>query len=53
MRHRARGSNLPKLGGLVLGALAFGGALTEVDWTIALSPNERDGLWARFEGLVE
>jgi hypothetical protein len=27
--------------------------LTNVEWTIPLEPNERDGLWARFESLFE
>jgi hypothetical protein len=27
--------------------------LSEVEWTIPLEPNERDGLWARFEGLFD
>jgi hypothetical protein len=27
--------------------------LSEVEWTIPLEPNERDGLWDRFEGLFE
>lgn len=27
--------------------------LSEVDWTIALRANERDPLWARFEGLFD
>ena len=27
--------------------------LSDVDWTIVLEPKERDGLWERFEGVLE
>jgi len=27
--------------------------LSNLDWTIEMSPNERDGLWEKFEDLFE
>jgi len=27
--------------------------LSDVEWTVSLEPNERDGLWDRFEGLFD